>query len=101
MQYNSYDSSWSLWAPLAEEVFGHFCSLLFDDVVLVGGIDPKNLETLAKSSTTLLNIKTRQERRGGGMLTARIWFGLVMLDNQLMAHHCFGSHSLKAVELDW
>ena len=85
MEYNSYDSSWSLWAPLAEGVFGHSCALLFDDVVLVGGIDPKNPETLAKSTTTLLNIKTRQERPGGDMLTASIWFGLVMLDNQLMA----------------
>ena len=72
MEYNSHDSFWGLWAPLAEGVFGHLCSLLSDDVVIVGGIDPKNPETLSKTSTTLLNVKTRQERRGGDMLTARI-----------------------------
>lgn len=81
LEYNSRNSSWSLWQPLIEARYGHACTMLSDEIFIAGGQDPQDSSTgqdlVAYNTTTILNIKTRVERRGGEMLTGRAFFGLI------------------------
>ena len=51
-------------------------------MIISGGVDSNDN---AIPTTTILNISTRQEKRGGNMIMGRAGFGMAILDNKLIA----------------
>ena len=86
LKYDSRNSSWTVWPPLAEGRLGHACTMLSDEILIAGGTDLDDLDDFfPHTTTTILNLNTKEERCGGEMLTARLEFGLIKLDNKVFA----------------
>ena len=89
-EYDSKNASWNQWPNLSITRASHACAVVENDVVIAGGTSQNDYEDYdysasAKTTTTIINIKTREERSGGDMNLARMFFSLVFVDGKLVA----------------
>ena len=69
--------------------WGHACARLGDKVIIAGGVSP--LFSLL-SSTTVLDLTTREQREVGDMAEARAWFGMATLDQKVIVYGGMGPY---------
>ena len=69
------EQAWAVWPPLSKRWVGHACVKLGNKIIISGGVDDNGI---AIPTTTILNISTRKERRGGDM-TMGHWDGLALV----------------------
>ena len=89
-EYDSRNVSWTQWSNLTIRRVSHACAVVGNNVVIVGGLDYADYDngefnSDALTSTTILNINTREERSGGDMNSARVYFSLIMVEGKLVA----------------
>ena len=81
--YNVETEEWTRWTDLSVSRWGHSCARLDDMVVVGGGVS--TVFTIM-SSTTILDLKTGEERVAGELQGARAWFGMATIDNKVLAY---------------
>ena len=74
---------WSQWEDLRTSRWGHACSRVDDIAVIAGGV---STVFSIMSSTTILDLKTGEEREAGELMGARAWFGMATLDGKVLAY---------------
>merc|ERR550519_1104218 len=80
VEYDTRTGNWTQWPELAEHRYYHSCAKLGENIIIAGGFDGDYLAT-----TSILNISSQEERAGGDINTARIYFGLEYLGGKLLA----------------
>ena len=76
------EGAWAVWPPLSKRWVGHACAKLGNEIIISGGVDDDGLDAI--QTTTILNISTRKERRGGNMIMGRAGFGMAIVNNKLV-----------------
>ena len=75
------EGAWMEWPSLYTSRWGHACARLGDKVIIAGGVSP--FFTLL-STTTVLDLETREARETGEMSVARTWFGMANMGGRLV-----------------
>jgi len=82
-QYSVTTGDWQIWSDLRVPRWGHSCTRLDDLVVVAGGVSP---QYNFYSSTTVLDLNTREERMVGDMVGPRAWFGMSTIEGKVVAY---------------
>ena len=75
--------------------WGHSCARLGNKLVVAGGVTP-SFSLL--SSTTVMDLATREQREVGEMGVVRAWFGMANVDGRILA---FGGTGWPVVRDVW
>ena len=80
-EYDTSTEQWTQWPELDQPRWGHACAKLGDSVIIAGG----SINFGILYSTTILDLTTKQQRKGGDLETKRAWFGMTALDGKVIA----------------
>jgi len=97
-EYDIETGEWTEWPSLSQGRYGHSCALLGDKIVLSGGFsdDGYYLKT-----TFILDFGLGEERLGGDMSVERIYFGMIAVEDKIVAFGGeYGSDYWDSVE-EW
>jgi len=80
--YSAETGEWEEWEDLNVDRWGHACTRLGDQVIVAGGVSPL---FQIMSSTTVLDLNTREQREIGDMKGPRAWFGMATINGKVLA----------------
>merc|ERR1712098_15261 len=98
-EYNIETGEWFEWPPLKQGRYGHSCAVLGDKIVFSGGFSDDGY--YLKTTGILDFINGGEERSGGEMSVERIYFGMIGLEDKIVAFGGeYGSDYWDSVE-EW
>jgi len=87
-EYDTNTGQWTQWPELHQPRWGHACTKLGDQIIIAGG----SINFGILSSTSILDITTKEQRKAGNLAIEKAWFGMQVLDGKVFA---FGGQSAR------